>query len=226
MHDLIIRRLGLCDYDSTWLQMRDFTEARTTDTPDELWLVEHSPVYTQGLNGKPEHLLSPGNIPVVKVDRGGQVTYHGPGQLVAYIMMDINRRNWGIRHLVSTLEQSIVDLLTSFNITGRTQPDAPGVYINEAKIASLGLRIRRGKSYHGLSLNVDMDLEPFTRINPCGFKGLQVTQLHDFNKEITMALSTEILVGHLIRNLGYNTPCETSSITNSETNELPVAQKR
>ncbi len=174
---VLIRRLGLVDYQTAFDEMRHFTEQRSADTPDEIWLLEHPPVFTQGLNGKPEHLLNPGDIPVLQVDRGGQVTYHGPGQLVAYLLLDLRRRKLGVRHVVSAMEQAVIALLADYNIAAEAQREAPGVYVDGNKIASLGLRVRRGCSYHGLSLNVAMDLEPFSRINPCGYQGLNVTQL-------------------------------------------------
>ncbi len=174
---VVVRRLGRCDYIPIWNAMQRFTDARTETTVDELWLVEHPPVFTVGLNGKPEHLLAPGDIPVVKVDRGGQVTYHGPGQIVVYFLLDLRRRGMGVRALVTQMEQSVIDLLAGYGIDAESHRDAPGVYVNGAKIAALGLRVRRGCSYHGLALNVEMDLEPFARINPCGYPGLAVTQM-------------------------------------------------
>lgn len=174
-----IRTLGRRDYVPTWRAMQEFTATRTASTTDELWLVEHPPVYTQGMNGKPEHLLDLGDIPLVQTDRGGQVTYHGPGQIVVYVLMDLRRRGWGVRQLVGLLEQAAIDLLTGYGITAHTRRDAPGVYVQGKKIAALGLRVRHGCSYHGLSLNVVMDLAPFQRINPCGYAGLEVTQLCD-----------------------------------------------
>lgn len=175
----VIRRLGLQPYAPVWREMQRFTEARTADTPDELWLVEHPPIFTVGLNGKAEHLLNPGAIDVIQVDRGGQVTYHGPGQVVLYLLVDLRRRGLGVRALVSLMEQAVIALLADHGITACARQDAPGVYVDAAKLASLGLRVRRGCSYHGLALNVDMDLEPFRRINPCGYPGLAVTQLRD-----------------------------------------------
>ncbi len=172
-----IRRLGLVPYEETFAQMKAFTDSRSADTEDELWLLQHPPVFTQGQSGKAEHVLAPGDIPVVQVDRGGQVTYHGPGQWVVYLLVDIRRRHFGVRDLVDLIEQSIVRLLTPMGISSEPRPDAPGVYVSGNKIASLGLRVRRGCSYHGLALNVDMDLEPFSRINPCGYEGLQVTSI-------------------------------------------------
>jgi lipoyl(octanoyl) transferase len=175
-----VRYLGKdLDYQPVWQAMKDFTDSRTPDTPDEIWLLEHSPVFTQGQAGKPEHLLFTGDIPVVQADRGGQVTYHGPGQLVAYILADIKRLKIGPRELVSNIENALVDLLAEYQVHAYAKPDAPGVYVNDSKIASLGLRIRKGLSFHGLSLNIDMDLEPFHRINPCGYVGMNMTQLAD-----------------------------------------------
>ncbi len=174
---IILRQLGLVPYQSTWLQMQQFTESRRAETPDELWLLEHPPTFTQGRAGKAEHLLNPGEIPVVPIDRGGQVTYHGPGQLVLYTLIDLTRRKMGVRALVTALEQSVIGLLQQHGIDAVARRDAPGVYVEDAKIAAVGLRIRKGCSFHGLSFNLDMDLEPFLRINPCGYRGLEVTQL-------------------------------------------------
>lgn len=202
--NLIVRALGLREYEPVWEDMKRFTAERGESAADELWLLEHPPVYTQGLNGKAEHLLAPGAIPIVQVDRGGQVTYHGPGQLVAYVMMDLTRRGWGVRKLVSALEQAVVDLLADLDIRAAARPDAPGVYVDGAKVASLGLRVRRGKSYHGLSLNVHMDLEPFSRINPCGHQGLAVTQLRDLGCSLTLEALADRLTPQLTRHLGYN----------------------
>ena len=173
------RELGQVDYQPTWHAMQRFTDSRGADTPDEIWLLEHSPVFTQGQAGKAEHVLFPGDIPVVQVDRGGQVTYHGPGQLVAYLLLDVRRSGMGVRELVSRIERSLIDLLASYGVNANAKPDAPGVYVDGAKIASLGLRIRNGRSFHGLALNVDMDLQPFQRINPCGYAGMAMTQLAD-----------------------------------------------
>jgi lipoyl(octanoyl) transferase len=173
----VMRELGLVDYAPTLAAMQEFTDTRTADTPDELWLLQHPRVFTQGQAGKAEHVLAPGDIPVIQVDRGGQVTYHGPGQWVLYLMVDIRRHKLGVRDLVDLIEHSIVQLLSEYGIAAAAQPAAPGVYVAGAKIAALGLRVRRGCSYHGLSLNVDMDLEPFQRINPCGYEGLQVTSM-------------------------------------------------
>ena len=177
----VIHSLGLADYQSTWDAMKRFTAERTPDgkipgTRDEIWLLQHPPIYTQGLAGKPEHLLNPTDIPVVKIDRGGQITYHGPGQIVAYLLLDMRRWKIGVRELVNVMEQSAIDLLAEFGVHAANRLDAPGVYVNDAKIAALGLKIKNGYCYHGLSFNVDMDLSPFANINPCGYAGLQVTQ--------------------------------------------------
>jgi lipoyl(octanoyl) transferase len=173
------RELGTTAYQVVFDEMRTFTERRNQATPDEIWFTEHEPVFTQGQAGRAEHLLVPGEIEVVRSDRGGQVTYHGPGQLVAYLLIDLRRRGLGPRHLVTLIERSLIDLLAIYDIEGAARPDAPGVYVNGAKIGSLGLRIRQGCSYHGLSLNVNMDLEPFSRINPCGLEGIEVVQTAD-----------------------------------------------
>ncbi len=183
--------------------MRAFTEGRDAATLDELWWVEHPPVFTQGLAGKAEHLLAPGDIPVVQVDRGGQVTYHGPGQLVVYCLLDVRRLGLGVRALVTALEQAVIELLAAHAIAAQTRPAAPGVYVADAKVASLGLRLRQGRSYHGLSLNLDMDLEPFTRINPCGYPGLRVTQLRDLGVELTLDAAAGELLPRLGHKLGY-----------------------
>ena len=202
---LCLRSLGRREYEPVFAAMRVFTEGRDAATSDELWSVEHPPVFTQGLAGKVEHLLAPGDIPVVQVDRGGQVTYHGPGQVVVYCLLDVRRLGLSVRGLVTILERSVIDLLAAYRIVGRTRPDAPGVYVEDAKVASLGLRLRQGRSYHGLSLNVAMDLEPFTRINPCGYPGLRVTQLCDLGIDLTPELAAAELLANLSRNLGYTT---------------------
>lgn len=181
--------------------MHQLTENRNENSPDEIWLLEHPPVFTLGLNGKNEHVLDAGNIPVVKCDRGGQVTYHGPGQLIVYLLLDLKRRNLGIKKLVSIMEQAVIDLLSDHGIKGERRDKAPGVYIYNAKIAALGLRVRHGCSYHGLSLNIDMDLEPFTRINPCGFPGLAATQIHDHLPGITMEEISTAVLTHLQKKL-------------------------
>lgn len=200
---LLLRRLGRCEYRPVFDAMRAFTDGRDATTPDELWWVEHPPVFTQGVGGKPEHLLAPGDIPVVRADRGGQVTYHGPGQLVVYCLLDVRRLGLGARALVTILEQAVIELLAAHGIVAQARPDAPGVYLEGAKVASLGLRIRQGRSYHGLSLNVAMDLEPFSRINPCGYPGLRVTQLRDFGVELTLEAAAEALLPRLGHKLGY-----------------------
>lgn len=176
MQQIVVKDLGRVAYLPTWKAMQAFTAQRGVQTPDEIWLVEHAPVYTVGLNGKPEHLLHPTDIPVIKIDRGGQITYHGPGQIVAYLLVDLKRRGYGVRELVSRMEGAVIALLAEYGVTAESRRDAPGVYVNEAKIAALGLRIKHGCSYHGLSLNVDMDLAPFQAINPCGYPGMAVTQ--------------------------------------------------
>ena len=193
-----IRHLGLADYHATWQAMRDFTEARNGDTPDMLWVVEHPPVYTQGLAGKAEHVLNPGNIPIVPIDRGGQITYHGPGQLVIYLLLDIKRAGVGVRPLVSMIENAVIALLADYGIAAEARADAPGVYVDGCKIASLGLKVRRGCTYHGVALNVDMDLAPFAGINPCGLRGMRMTQLRDLGVADAMEQVAEKLVSHLL----------------------------
>jgi lipoyl(octanoyl) transferase len=200
----LIKQLGLQPYEPVWQQMQAFTNERNGDTPDEIWLVEHHPVFTLGQAGKPEHLLDPGTIPVVQTDRGGQVTYHGPGQLVCYLMLNLRRHKLGVRQLVTLIEQSIIDLLQDYNINSAARPDAPGVYVKQEKIAALGLRVRHGCSFHGLSLNVDMDLEPFSRINPCGYPDMKVTQMRDLTADATIATVSDGLLKHIFLRLGYN----------------------
>ena len=197
------RELGQVPYEPTWHAMQHFTDSRVADTPDEVWLLEHPPVFTQGQAGKAEHVLFPGDIPVVKVDRGGQVTYHGPGQLVAYLLLDVRRSSLGVRELVSRIELSLIELLASFGVKAEAKADAPGVYVDGAKIASLGLRIRNGRSFHGLALNVDMDLQPFQRINPCGYAGLPMTQLRDLVGPIEFAEVSARLRAQLVTHLDY-----------------------
>ena len=182
---IIIRDLGLQDYDVTWQAMQRFTQARNIDAKDELWIVEHPPVYTLGLNGKREHLLTIGTIPIINSDRGGQVTYHGPGQVIIYILLDIKRLSLGIRQLVTILEQAMISVLAQYGISAVSRPDAPGVYVNDKKIGSIGLRIKKNCSYHGLSLNNDMDLRPFDHINTCGYSGLKVTQLSELGVTVS-----------------------------------------
>ena len=199
--DFSITILGLADYEPTWRAMQAANKSRSPDTPDEMWLLEHPPVFTLGLAGKPEHVLAPGDIPVVKIDRGGQVTYHGPGQLVVYLLLDLKQLGYGVKELVKRIEQSIIDLLAEYMIESYRKAGMPGVYVllnnADAKIAALGLRIANHATYHGLSLNIDMDLEPFSRINPCGYEGLAVTQMRDLGVTDTMQLIGERLVAQL-----------------------------
>lgn len=182
----VIRYLGEVDYLETWQKMQDFTNSRQPESADEFWFLQHPAVYTLGKNGKAEHVLNQKNIPLVNSDRGGQVTYHGPGQIVVYTLIDLTRLKIGVRELVTIIEQSIIDLLASYGVESSAKREAPGVYVNNAKIAALGLRVRKGCSFHGLALNVDMDLEPFSRINPCGYEGLEVTRLCDLVAGISL----------------------------------------
>jgi lipoyl(octanoyl) transferase len=198
-----LRRLGLAEYEPVWRRMQAYTDQRDEGALDELWLVQHPPVFTQGQAGKAEHVLAPGAIPVIQVDRGGQVTYHGPGQIVAYPLVDISRKGIGVRDFVCRIEEAIIRVLAQYGVSGERVAGAPGIYVNGAKIASLGLRVRRGCTFHGLALNVDMDLEPFQRINPCGYAGLQVTQL----SALVQARLGEVedrLVASLQQRLGYS----------------------
>ncbi|MBL4866805.1 MAG: lipoyl(octanoyl) transferase LipB [Pseudomonadales bacterium] len=218
---LLIRHLGTQPYEPVWQSMKQLTHNRTRSAEDrllidELWSVQHPPVYTQGQAGKAEHLLAPGNIPVIKSDRGGQVTYHGPGQIVIYFLIDLRRKGLGVRDLVSKIEDSIIALLKEFDIDANADRKAPGVYVNGAKVASLGLRIRKACSYHGLSLNTDMDLEPFDRINPCGFQGLKIIQMKDL---VSLELSRNAdfignienrLLAQLVSHLAYNKAQDTN----------------
>ncbi|MCH7880745.1 MAG: lipoyl(octanoyl) transferase LipB [Proteobacteria bacterium] len=197
----LVQYLGRTDYRQTWDSMKDFTHNRDAQTADELWITEHAPVFTQGLNGKAEHLLDTGDIPVIQIDRGGQVTYHGPGQLVLYCLVDIQRLGLGIRSFITRIEKSIIGLLCQYGLEAVARVKAPGVYVDEAKIAALGLRIRKGCCYHGLSLNIDMDLRPFKCINPCGYEGLEVTQLVDFGVNPGLERAGRELAGLLIRNM-------------------------
>ena len=194
---MIVRDLGLVPYEPTWRAMQEFTAARDAATQDEIWLVQHPPVYTLGQAGKPEHLLCPTDIPLVKIDRGGQITYHGPGQVVAYVLLDLPRRRLKVREMVNLLEQALIDCIAGFGIAAERQDGAPGVYVDGAKIAALGLRVKNGCSYHGLSLNVDMDLTPFTWINPCGYSGLKTIQLKDFGVTEGPDGVAARLLGHL-----------------------------
>jgi lipoyl(octanoyl) transferase len=197
----VVKRLGLVDYEPTFQAMQAFTASRSPETPDELWIVEHPPVYTLGQAGKPEHILRDVGIPVVKIDRGGQVTYHGPGQVVIYLLLDLPRRKIKVRELVSAIEQAVIDLLGKYAVSAERRDGAPGVYVGEAKVAALGLRIRNGCSYHGVSLNVDMDLTPFAAINPCGYAGLKVVQTKDLNIPLTATEAGEQLSQHLLQQL-------------------------
>lgn len=207
MNSLNVRILEINDYETIWQAMRHFTDTRTSETPDECWLLEHHPVFTQGQNGKPEHVLSPGDIPIVQSDRGGQVTYHGPGQLMIYTLVDLKRKQLSVRQFVSLLEQTIIDFLQEKNIVSYHKKEAPGIYLmkddQESKICSIGLRVRRGASYHGLAFNIAMDLEPFTRINPCGFDSLKMSQVKDFIPDITMQNAIEGIILHLKKHLFY-----------------------
>ncbi|SHK72723.1 lipoyl(octanoyl) transferase [Marinobacter antarcticus] len=202
MPELIVRSLGPQPYLETWEAMKSFTANRGDGTKDELWCLEHPRVYTQGQAGKAEHILAPGDIPVIPVDRGGQVTYHGPGQLVVYLMINLSRRKMGVRALVDVIEQAIVRTLAELGIIAKPRPDAPGVYVDDAKIASLGLRVRRGCSFHGLALNVAMDMEPFLRINPCGYAGLAMCQVSDFVASASIDGIEKRLVAQLVAGLG------------------------
>ncbi len=199
--NIVVKRLGRVDYAPTFQAMQDFTAARTAETPDELWIVEHPPVYTLGQAGKPEHILRDVGIPLVQIDRGGQVTYHGPGQVVIYLLLDLPRLKIKVRELVSAIEEAVIDLLASHGVSAERRDGAPGVYVGPAKIAALGLRIRNGCSYHGVSLNVDMDLAPFAAINPCGYPGLQVIQTKDLGIPLTAHEAGEQLSQHLLQQL-------------------------
>ena len=202
---LIVRHLGIRPYLETWQAMQVFTDTRDATTPDEIWLLQHHPVYTQGQAGKAEHLLHQTDIPVVQSDRGGQITYHGPGQLIAYLLIDVRRKGMGVRQLVTAMEQAVIALLASSGIQATAKADAPGVYVNGAKIASLGLRIRRGCSFHGLALNVDLDLTPFTHINPCGYAGLAMTSTALLGGPRHVADAEPLLLAELTRQLDYTT---------------------
>ncbi|MBI5658050.1 MAG: lipoyl(octanoyl) transferase LipB [Nitrosomonadales bacterium] len=201
-----LKFLGLVEYGPTWQAMKDFTAARTAGTPDEIWLLQHPPVYTQGQAGKPEHLLRPGDIPVVKIDRGGQITYHGPGQIVSYLLLDLRRWKINVRQLVRLMEQAVINLLAQYGVAAEGREDAPGVYVGGAKIAALGLKIRNGCCYHGLALNVDMDLAPFARINPCGFAGLRVTRTRDVGVGASLPELERQLAQNLVALLHRHSP--------------------
>ena len=202
--DAVVRDLGRRAYEPVWRAMQAFSDARDEATPDELWLVEHDPVFTLGQAGKPEHVLLPGDIPVLHVDRGGQVTYHGPGQLVAYPLLDLRRLRIGVRDYVCRIEQAVIDTLADWNIEGRRRDGAPGVYVDGAKVAALGIRVRRGCTFHGLAFNIGMDLEPFSRINPCGFAGLEVVAMRDLGGPSGIDAVKPALLAHLAANLGLD----------------------
>lgn len=211
---LFLRRFGVAEYETVWRDMQAFTDSRDKQTPDQLWLVQHPPVFTQGQAGKAEHILAPGDIPVVQVDRGGQVTYHGPGQIVAYPLIDIRRKGIGVREFVNRIEQSIISVLSQYGVEGLRVDGAPGIYVDGKKVASLGLRVRRGCTFHGLAFNIDMNLEPFQRINPCGYEGLRVTQLSEL-AAVTLEQVEQQLIDSLAEQLGY-----------SETKELQAGRRQ
>jgi lipoyl(octanoyl) transferase len=198
---MIIKKLGLTNYNDVWQKMYDFTIARMPETPDELWVLQHFPVFTQGQAGRPEHVLNPRDIPVVQTDRGGQVTYHGPGQIVAYPLIDLKRLKMGVREFVTRLENATIKTLAEYDIVAFGKPDAPGVYVGSKKICSIGLKVKRGCTYHGIAFNVDMDLEPFSRINPCGFNNLKMTQVKDYVPDVKISDVEEKLAKHLEQEL-------------------------
>ena len=202
-NQLVVKRLGRQDYHPVWQAMHDFTDNRTEESPDEVWLVEHNPVFTQGQAGKAEHLIDTGNIPVVQSDRGGQVTYHGPGQLVVYFLINLRRKKLGVRDLVTHIENLVINTLKAYNIESAAKPDAPGVYVDNKKICSLGLRIRKGCSFHGLALNVNMDLSPFLRINPCGYQGMEMIQVSEVGGPSEIEAVEQQLVEELVTLLNY-----------------------
>ncbi|MEZ9517542.1 lipoyl(octanoyl) transferase LipB [Vibrio splendidus] len=201
---LIVKKLGRQDYEPVWKAMHKFTDERTEENVDQIWLVEHNPVFTQGQAGKAEHVLNAGDIPVIQSDRGGQVTYHGPGQLVAYFLINIRRKKFGVRDLVTHIENLVINTLKAYNIDSTARPDAPGVYVDGKKICSLGLRIRRGCSFHGLALNVDMDLSPFLRINPCGYQGMEMAQVSQLGGPSELENVEQQLIQELVELLGYD----------------------
>ncbi len=201
---LFIRRLGRTEFESTWRAMQDFTTARNAEMPDEIWLTEHSPVYTLGLNRKDVRMPTRDDIPVVNTDRGGKITYHGPGQTIIYLLIDLKRKGMNVRQLVSAMENSVVTLLAEMNVPALARADAPGVYVHDKKIASVGLRLKKECCYHGIALNVDMDLSPFSAIDPCGYRGLEVTQLRDLNIHLSQAETAEKLLKYLTKELGYS----------------------
>lgn len=199
----LIRRLGLVEYEPTWRAMQRFTDERGVATPDEIWFLEHPPVFTLGMNASRAHVLAPGDIPVVQIDRGGQVTYHGPGQLVVYPLIDLRRAGLGVRDLVTALERSVIGLAAEYGVVAEARKEAPGVYVKGHKLASVGIRVRRGASYHGLALNVSLDLEPFGRINPCGYQGLQMTRLTEMGGPASVGAAADALEPHLLGALGF-----------------------
>lgn len=207
---LIVRTMELSDYRTTWQAMKDFTDARTEQTADEIWLLQHPPVFTQGIAGKAEHLLCSHDIDVIKTDRGGQITYHGPGQIIAYLLLDLRRLKLGVRELVSHMENAVIGLLHNYRVEAEARHDAPGVYVNGAKIASLGIKIKRQCCYHGIALNVDMDLTPFSYINPCGYRGLQVTQTKDLGIADDLDTLAPKLADHLQQQLLNRSTTQTS----------------
>jgi len=215
---IAIRELGRQDYVPLWQAMQRFTDTRAESTPDEIWFTEHPPVFTMGINASEDHLLAPGDIPVVQIDRGGQVTFHGPGQLMIYPLLDLRRSNKGVRTLVTALEQSVVDLAADFGVAAASRADAPGVYVDGDKLASIGLRIRRGCSFHGMALNIDVDLEPFSRINPCGFAELQMTDFRRLGIDLDLESAWPQLLPHFLRHLGFE-----SAATVRVADKLPTA---
>jgi lipoyl(octanoyl) transferase len=208
--DVLVRNLGYVEYLGTWRAMQQFSERRDPSTIDEIWFLEHPPVYTIGLRGKGRELPNPYGIALIHSDRGGDVTYHGPGQTVVYVLSDLRRRNWGVRRLVSGLEQAVIDLLAAHGIHGERRAGAPGVYVDRKKLAALGLRVRNGCSYHGLALNVNLDLKPFASIDPCGYPGLEVTQMLDLGIDADVARTNQLLLPHLLHNLEYRQSCDTA----------------
>lgn len=197
----IVRDLGLVEYEPTWRAMQRFTDQRGPETPDEVWFLEHSPVFTLGMNASPDHVLAPGDIPVVQIDRGGQVTYHGPGQLVVYPLVDLRRAGLGVRDIVTALERSVIAYAAELGVTAECRKGAPGVYVDGRKLASIGIRVRRGASYHGIAVNVSADLQPFNRINPCGYPGLEMTRLSDLSPVGSVSAAAAALKPHLLREL-------------------------
>jgi lipoyl(octanoyl) transferase len=219
VNSFLLYNLGMVDYATAFANQKRFIELRESKTPDEVWCLEHPPVYTLGLSGKSEHVLNQGDIPLVKSDRGGQVTYHGPGQLVIYLLLDLKRRKITVKHYVNQLEQAVIDTINSYKITAHRITGAPGVYVDGEKIAALGVRIRKGHCYHGISMNVDLDLEPFNGINPCGYKNLKVTRIKDLGIDVKIKDIIPVLADALVSNLGYDSyqVQDTSELTNLNT---------